>query len=122
MSKKFLLICLAIALCVAVAPAQAKVRNLYVAATDGYAYLPNDNAVPADPERKYYIRGFCDDVDGTQATQGCAMFPAPIIDVTQGDDVFIQLRNIGNHDPPPRSARHQSERRLPGNFVGGPGG
>jgi hypothetical protein len=67
MSKKFLLICLAIALCVAVAPAQAKVRNLYVAATDGYAYLPNDNAVPADPERKYYIRGFCDDVDGTQS-------------------------------------------------------
>jgi FtsP/CotA-like multicopper oxidase with cupredoxin domain len=99
MSKKFLLICLAIALCVAVAPAQAKVRNLYVAATDGYAYLPNDNAVPADPERKYYIRGFCDDVDGTQATQGCAMFPAPIIDVTQGDDVFIQLRNIGNLNP-----------------------
>jgi FtsP/CotA-like multicopper oxidase with cupredoxin domain len=100
MSKKLLLLGLAIAICFALAPAQAKVRNVYIAATDGFAYLPADNAVPEENARKYYIRGFCDDVDEAgQATQGCAMFPAPIVDVTQGDDVFIRLRNLGNLNP-----------------------
>jgi FtsP/CotA-like multicopper oxidase with cupredoxin domain len=82
-------------------PTQAAVRNLYLAASDGYAYLPVDNTVPPfqTTERRYYIRGYCDDVDGTQAVPGCSTFPAPIIDVNQGDDVFIQLRNIGNANP-----------------------
>jgi FtsP/CotA-like multicopper oxidase with cupredoxin domain len=82
-------------------PAQAAVRNMYIAATDGFAYLPSDNTVAAgqSAERKYYIRGFCDDVDGTMATPGCAMLPAPIIDVTQGDDVFLHLRNVDNANP-----------------------
>jgi FtsP/CotA-like multicopper oxidase with cupredoxin domain len=96
MSKKILLLALAIAI-LAVVPANAAVRNLYIAATDGWAYLPSDNTVEGQTaERAYYIRGFCDDVDGATATQGCATFPAPIIDVTQGDDVFINLRNLGN--------------------------
>jgi FtsP/CotA-like multicopper oxidase with cupredoxin domain len=99
MSKKILLIALAIAI-LAVVPANAAVRNLYIAATDGWAYLPTDNTVaPQTGELPYYIRGFCDDVDGATAQPGCATFPAPIIDVTQGDDVFITLRNIGNHNP-----------------------
>ena len=82
-------------------PAQAAVRNLYIAASDGYAYLPVDNTVPPfqPTERRYYIRGYCDDVDGTQAVPGCSTFPAPILDVDQGDDVFVQLRNIGNANP-----------------------
>lgn len=82
-------------------PTQAAVRNLYIAASDGYAYLPVDNTVPPyqSTERRYYIRGYCDDVDGTQAVPGCSTFPAPILDVDQGDDVFLQLRNIGNANP-----------------------
>jgi FtsP/CotA-like multicopper oxidase with cupredoxin domain len=81
-------------------PTHAEVRNLYIAATDGFAYLPSDNTVEGQSaERKYYIRGFCDDVDGTMATPGCAMLPAPIIDVTQGDDIFLHLRNIDNANP-----------------------
>lgn len=99
MSRKILLLALAIAI-LAVVPANAAVRNLYIAATDGWAYLPTDNTFAAQSsELPYYIRGFCDDVDGATAQPGCATFPAPIIDVTQGDDVFITLRNIGNHNP-----------------------
>lgn len=94
-----------------------EVRNLFIAATDGFAYLPVDNTVPNltgadfcdadDPEaicpqsaeRKYYIRGFCDDAPDQTAQPGCAVVPAPIIDVNQGDDVFITLRNIDNANP-----------------------
>ncbi len=92
-----------------------KVRNLYIAATDGFHYLPTHiggppevtgNGVPVgeptiDPTayRKVYMRGFCDDTPAQTATPGCANMPAPIIDVNKGDDVFITLRNIDNANP-----------------------
>ncbi|MGD8869402.1 MAG: multicopper oxidase domain-containing protein [Gemmatimonadales bacterium] len=105
MSRKAILILVAIAI-LAVAPASAKVRHLYVAATDGYAYVPDHNGY-ADagnpgsqmPVRRYYIRGFCDDTPDRTAEPGCANLPAPIIDVDQGDDVFLHLRNIGDGNP-----------------------
>ena len=81
------------------APASARVRNLYIAATDGYAYLPATNEVPAVEAERYYIRGFCPDTEVSSAKPGCAQLPAPIIDVNQGDNVFITLRNIGNSNP-----------------------
>ena len=80
----------------------AAVRHLYLAASDGMAHVPDggNNGYPGSDTgwRKYYIRGFCDDTPSQTAQPGCANMPAPIIDVTQGDDVFIHLRNIGNAD------------------------
>ena len=97
-------------------PANAVVRNLYIAATDGFHYVPThigsppevtgDGSTPGNPSfidttayRKVYMRGFCDDTPGQTATPGCANMPAPIIDVNLGDDVFITLRNIDNANP-----------------------
>jgi FtsP/CotA-like multicopper oxidase with cupredoxin domain len=96
-------------------PASAAVRNLYIAATDGYHYVPThlgyppeasgDGSVVGQPTidttayRKVYMRGFCDDTPAQNATPGCANLPAPIIDVNLGDDVFITLRNIDNVNP-----------------------
>ena len=94
-------------------PASAAVRNLFIAATDGFHHVPNhigtppdvtgDGSTPGAPAfidpasyRKVYMRGFCDDTPAQTATPGCAMLPAPIIDVNLGDDVFITLRNIDN--------------------------
>lgn len=95
-------------------PADAAVRHLYIAATDGWQNLPDHNGYPPDapptvasPYRLTYMRGFCDDSPITpdaaapggyvgSAQPGCANSPAPIIDVVQGDDVFIHLRNVGN--------------------------
>jgi FtsP/CotA-like multicopper oxidase with cupredoxin domain len=91
--------------------ASSAVRNLYIAATDGFHYLPDHNGYPPDvtgpppvidpgaPYRKVYMRGFCDDTPAQSATPGCANMPAPIIDVNVGDDVFITLRNIDNANP-----------------------
>jgi manganese oxidase len=96
-------------------PASAAVRNLYIAATDGFHHVPNhiggppdvtgDGSTPGVPAfidpasyRKVYMRGFCDDTPAQTATPGCANMPAPIIDVNLGDDVFITLRNIDNAD------------------------
>ena len=104
-------------------PANGAVRNLYIAATDGFHNVPNHiggppevtgNGVPVgqptiDPNnsvgppptsyRKVYMRGFCDDTPAQTALPGCANMPAPIIDVNLGDDVFITLRNIDNANP-----------------------
>ncbi|USF86951.1 multicopper oxidase domain-containing protein [Candidatus Endoriftia persephonae] len=106
MKKRMLALSLAMTMPLFSGQASAQVRHLYLAATDGYHHLPDHNVygiTPATlataPYRKVYMRGFCDDVDGTQAVPGCANMPAPIIDVTQGDDVFVHLRNIGNANP-----------------------
>jgi len=111
MKKRILLLGLAVAMPLFSSQASAAVRHLHLAATDGMMYLPNHNGyAPNTPAtggvyqaagdyRKVYIRGFCDDVDGTAAQPGCANMPAPIIDVNQGDDVFVHLRNIGNANP-----------------------
>ena len=91
--------------------AQGAVRNLFIAATDGFHWLPLHNGYPPDvtgpppvvsaaaPYRKVYMRGFCDDTPAQTATPGCANMPAPIIDVNVGDDVFITLRNLDNANP-----------------------
>jgi len=97
-------------------PANGAVRNLFIAATDGFHYVPThiggppdvtgDGSTPGVPAfidtasyRKVYMRGFCDDTPAQTATPGCANMPAPIIDVNKGDDVFIVLRNIDNANP-----------------------
>jgi len=96
-------------------PASAAVRNLFIAATDGYHYVPahlgyppevtGDGSVPGAPTidptayRKVYMSGFCDDTPAQNATPGCANMPVPIIDVNVGDDVFITLRNFDNVNP-----------------------
>ncbi len=93
-------------------PASGAVRNLFIAATDGFHYLPDhigvspevtgtgvpvgQPTIDATAYRKVYMRGFCDDTPAQNATPGCAMLPAPIIDVDLGDDVFITLRNVDN--------------------------
>jgi FtsP/CotA-like multicopper oxidase with cupredoxin domain len=101
--------------------AQAGVRNLYIAATDGYVTMPDDGAGLGHP-RQVLIRGFVADTapgacynSGTPAAGdftphpeicpngakllGTATLPAPIIDVNFGDDVFVTLSNVGNKDP-----------------------
>jgi manganese oxidase len=102
----------------AVASAKSPVRNLYLAATDGYVYMPDDGAAQGTA-LKVWIRGFVGDTApgacyGTGANppgdftadpnacpkgaalRGKATLPAPIIDVNVGDDVFITLSNVGN--------------------------
>jgi len=117
--KETLLLCGALAaLGVSGAVQGAQVRNLYLAATDGYVYMPDDGAGLGNP-RKVWIRGFVGDTppgacynSGTPAPgdftphpqacpkgaalQGKATLPAPIIDVNLGDDVFVTLSNVGN--------------------------
>jgi manganese oxidase len=107
------------------AAASTAVRNLYLAATDGYVWLPEDGHGDGNP-RRVWIRGFVADVapgacakttetypvpmnldtspnpaaicSGTGAKRGTATLPAPIIDVNVGDDVFVTLSNIGNKE------------------------
>lgn len=114
MTNSKLAVCLAVAGAVCAGPASAA-RHLYLAATDGFHYLPThigytpdvtgDGSVPGQPTinsaayRKVYMRGFCDDTPAQNATPGCATMPAPIIDVGVGEDIFIHLRNIDNADP-----------------------
>jgi FtsP/CotA-like multicopper oxidase with cupredoxin domain len=108
MNKRLVwIIGLAFATILVASTANAEVRQLYIAATDGYAYVPDHNGYPdagppgaQGPVRPYYIRGFCDGVDESWPVEpGCANLPAPIIDVNQGDDVFLHLKNIGDANP-----------------------
>ncbi len=91
MVRKFVLL-MFIASCVVglVSVSDAATRNLYIAATDGYVYMPDGNRI--------YIRGFVADTAATGglALAGKATLPAQLIDVNQGDDVFVTLRNVGN--------------------------
>jgi FtsP/CotA-like multicopper oxidase with cupredoxin domain len=116
--NRSLLFCGALAALGIGAVAQAAVRNLYLAGTDGYVYMPDDGAGLGNP-RKVWIRGFVGDTapgacygTGTPAPgdfsahpeacpngaalRGRATLPAPIIDVNLGDDVFVTLSNVGN--------------------------
>lgn len=91
--KKWLLlgfIC-CIAVLIGYSSASAATRDLFLAATDGYVYMPDGV--------KVYIRGFVADTAAQPAPatlKGRSTLPAPIIDVDQGDDVFIHVRNVGN--------------------------
>lgn len=105
-----------------VLPAGAATRNLYLAATDGFVWMPDDGSGNGIP-RQVWIRGFvADTAPGACAAntrtagpppagfltstdpgnpcnsplQGAATLPAPIIDVDLGDDVFLTLSNVGN--------------------------
>jgi manganese oxidase len=102
------------------AAVKPRARNLYLAATDGYVYMPDDGSGTGTP-RKVWIRGFVGDTapgacynSGTPAPgdftphpeacprgaalRGKATLPAPIIDVNVGDEVFVTLSNVGNHE------------------------
>jgi FtsP/CotA-like multicopper oxidase with cupredoxin domain len=118
--KRTLLLCGALAALSVGGVAQASVRNLYLAATDGFVSMPDDGAGKSNP-RQVWIRGFVADTapgacynTGTPpagdftprpdicprgaALRGRATLPAPIIDVNLGDDVFVTLSNVGNQE------------------------
>jgi FtsP/CotA-like multicopper oxidase with cupredoxin domain len=69
-------------------------KHIYLYATDGYLTLPDSKRV--------YIFGFVGNNPPTSpianpySLLGKAQLPAPIIDVVQGDDVYLHLREIGN--------------------------
>jgi FtsP/CotA-like multicopper oxidase with cupredoxin domain len=77
--------------------APAAVKNLHLAATDGYIALPGR---PAYPDADVYVFGFvrvANNVTPDQLDQfkGHVQVPAPIIAVDEEDDFYLTMTNIG---------------------------